>query len=331
MEILDKVKSWNGRRILVIGEALIDKYIKGFADKISPDAPVPNIKTEENLSYLGGIGLVLKFIKSLGGIPEVCTIIGNDYEGDFFLKKIKEFNIEASGIIMDDNIATPQITRIKAMNQHVLRLETDYSSDFSDSLIRKFLKIIETRSKELEAILILDYGMGDLFEDIFIQKLINILKEAYINVPIITRPNLTNYYMYENVDLIKMTLQKALRTLSIDCCNETSVSIVAKKILNTTKCKNVLLNDIESVSYLYSKDSERLEKIESILKQPVRSYVAVGSSIMAILGLNYASNISSLDATKLALYGATLSATLPPVEFYNSAKLIKFISTNLNE
>ncbi len=331
MEIADIVKTWNGKRILIIGEALIDNYIKGLADKISPDAPVPNIKIEENFSYLGGIGLVIKYIKSLGGIPEVCTIIGNDYEGDFFFKKIKELNIDSSGIIIDDKIATPQITRIKAMNQHVLRLETDYSSDFSESLIKKFLNVIKSRPKELGAILILDYGIGGLFEDSLIQNLINVLKETYVNIPILARPNLSNYYIYEDVDLIKMTLQKALGTLSIDCCNETSISIVAKKILSTTKCKNVLLNDIESISYLYNKDSERLEKFDSILNQPVRSYVAVGSCLMAILGLAFASKIPYLEAARLALYGATFSAVLPPVEFYNSEKLIKYVTSQFNE
>jgi bifunctional ADP-heptose synthase (sugar kinase/adenylyltransferase) len=150
MELTEYIKAWKNRKILIIGEALIDKYIKGFADKISPDAPVPNIKIEENFSYLGGIGLVLQYIKSLGGTPEVCTIIGNDYEGDFFLKKIKELNVDTSGIIIDETINTPQITRIKAMNQQMLRLETDYLSTFSDKIIKKFLNTIETKSQEFE-------------------------------------------------------------------------------------------------------------------------------------------------------------------------------------
>ncbi|MFX1259941.1 MAG: PfkB family carbohydrate kinase, partial [Promethearchaeota archaeon] len=135
MAIIDEIKKWNNKKVLVIGEALIDKYIVGLANRISPDAPVPNIKVEENLSYLGAIGLVLKYIKSLGGIPEVCTIVGNDFEGDFFLKKVKELKIDSSGILIDENINTPQITRIKAMNQHLIRLETDYSNDISNSTI----------------------------------------------------------------------------------------------------------------------------------------------------------------------------------------------------
>jgi hypothetical protein len=136
--------------------------------------------------------------------------------------------------------------------------------------------------------------------------------------------------MYENVDLIKMTLQKALNTFSIDCCNDTSISIAAKKILTTTKSKYIFFNDIESYSYLYYRDSEKLEKIETILAAPVRSYVAVGSNIMAVLGLSMASKTPILETAKVAIYAAILAASLPPVDFYNSKKLIDYISNHFS-
>ncbi|MFX0072307.1 MAG: bifunctional heptose 7-phosphate kinase/heptose 1-phosphate adenyltransferase [Candidatus Hermodarchaeota archaeon] len=331
MSLADNIKDWKQKKILIVGEALVDKYIIGFADRISPDAPVPNIKIEDSSSYIGGIGLVLQYIKSLGGIPEVCTVIGNDFEGDFFLKAIKKLNIESSGILMDDSINTPQITRLKAMNQHLLRLETDYNSDISGTITENFLKIIGTRSKEIDSILILDYGTGGLFSDLFIQNLLAKLRKTYENIPIIVRPNTSNYYLYENVDLIKINLQKALQTFSIDCCNETSVSIVGKKILNLSKCKYVLLNYLEIESYLFSRDQEKVEKILPILKHPVRSFVAVGSAIMAALGLSFASGAPVVDAVKLALYAAALTASLPPVEFYDLDKLKNYILTFLED
>lgn len=330
MTLVEKI-DFKNRKVLIIGEASIDKYIVGSANRISPDAPVPNIKIEEDLSYIGGVGLALQFIKSLGGIPEVCTIVGNDFEGDFFLKKIKELNIDNSGIITDEIINTPQITRIRAMNQQILRLETDYSIDISESVIKKYFNIIETRSSDLESILILNYGIGGLFTDIFIQKLLNKLNETYKDIPIITRPDISNYYIYENIDLIKINLQKALRAFSIDCCNDTSISIVGNKILNSTKCKNVLLSYLDSDSYLISKDTEKLSIFRARIQEPVRSYVSVGSVIMAILSLTYASGISVLEGVKIALFGAALSATLPPVEFFNSEKLCNYISAQSNK
>ena len=329
MSFADKI-DFKDKKVLIIGEASIDKYIIGSANRISPDAPVPNIKIEENINYIGGVGLTLKYVKSLGGIPEVCTLVGNDYEGDFFFKKIKELNIDTSGILKDDSIYTPQTTRIKAMNQHVLRLETDYSNDISESIRNSFFKMVETRSTDIGSIIILNYGIGGLFEDIFIQQLLIKIKETYENIPIIVRPDLTNYYLYEDVDLIKVNLQKALQAFSIDCCNETSVFIASNRILNSAKCKNVLLSYLDSESYLLSQDFEKLITFNPIIQGPVRSYVSAGSVIMAILGLSFASNISVLESTKIALYGAALSASLPPVDFFNSERLSDFIQKDSN-
>ena len=330
MSLVDEIKKFKDRKILVIGEALIDKYIFGYANKISPDAPVQNIKIENRVNYLGGMGLVMQYIQSLGGIPQICTVIGKDYEGEQFLKKTNELKINSSGILIDDNITTPQITRIKAMNQHVLRLETDYTKNVSKTTIEKFFKFIETIPRSIEAILILDYGIGGLFQDSFIQQLLFKLKKKYQNIPIIARPHISNYYLYEKIDLIKMNLQKALKTLSVECCNETSIRIVGKKILNFSKCKNVLLNYLESESYLFSKDFEKVETISPILKEPVRSYVAVGSVIMANLALSYASKISVSDGAKIALFGAARTASLPPVTFYNSEELMEYILSYSN-
>jgi rfaE bifunctional protein kinase chain/domain len=321
----DEIKEWNNQKVLIIGESLVDKYIFGYADRISPDAPVPNIKMEETETYIGAVGLVLKFIKSLGGIPEICTILGNDYEGNFFYKKIEELNLDLSGIIIDDSINTPQVTRIKAMNQHLLRLETDYKQNISSETIEQFYKNLESRGKDLGAIIILDYGIGELFEDKFIQNLLNRIKNNYPDVPILARPNLDNYYLYENIDLIRMNLLKALHTLSIDCCTDTSVSIVGKRILNTSKCKNVLLNHIESESYLFHQHKEKFDKYPSFLNTPIRSYVAVGSVIMAILGLSYAAGFPVEKAVHSALKGASLSAILPPIHFFNQNELLEYI------
>ncbi|HDZ17013.1 hypothetical protein LCGC14_0807430 [marine sediment metagenome] len=330
MSLVDKISSWNNKKVLLIGDALIDKYIFGYADRISPDAPVPNVKIENSSIYIGATGLVLQFIQSLGGIPEICTIIGNDFEGEYFLKKVNELKIDSSGILIDEKVRTPQITRIKAMNQHLLRLETDYNGNISSNLKEKFDEIIRNKSSNIDSIVILDYGLGGLFDDLFIRKLMIYLKDNLKQIPVIVRPTKTNYYLYENVELIKMNLQKALDTFSIDCYNETSITIAGKRILNSSKCKNLILNYLESDSYLFSKEFEAVKKLEPTLERPVRSYVAVGSVVMAVLGLSFASRLTVFECVKLALLAAAFTAVLPPVEFYDSKKFRNYLVAKLD-
>ena len=327
MDIYQQVDNWKDKKVLLIGEALTDRYIFGNAESISPDAPVPNVKISESRIHLGAIGLVLQYVRSLGGNPDICTILGNDYEGDFFLNELKKLNFSTENVIVDENISTPQITRIKAMGQHVLRLETDFSKELSSDMIKNLLSVIEAQSNNYDSIVILDYGAGELFQDVFIQQLLSTLKSICKDCPIIVRPNTTNYYLYENVDLIKINLQKALNQFSIDCCTETSVTIVGKRILNSTKCNNVFLNYLEMESYLFTKNKERVEVFNPILNQPVRSYVAVGSAIMAILGLAFAAGVPIYQAIQSSLYAAVLSAISPPVNFFSAKELSQFIVT----
>jgi D-beta-D-heptose 7-phosphate kinase/D-beta-D-heptose 1-phosphate adenosyltransferase len=328
MSIVDNIKKWKNKKVLIIGEALVDEYYYGRVDKISPDAPVPIVKIERTSAFLGGIGRVVKYVKSLGGIPQVFTIVGDDYQGNLFLKRMKELKIDVSGVIKDKKINTPQITKIKAMNQHMLRLETDYSSNIPKSILNKLFNMIESKSADIGSIIILDYGIGGLFNDHFVQNLLQLLKQTYKNIPILARPNFSNYYIYEGIELIKMNLRKALETFSIDTSTDTSISIVGKKILNSSKSKNVLLSYLESESFLLIKNSEKVVKFNPILKERVRSYVAVGSVIMAVLGLSYAADVPILDGVKIALYSAALTASLPPVNFFNQEKLQNFILSN---
>ncbi len=322
MNFQEIIETWKDKKILIIGEALLDKYIYGVANKISPDAPVPNIKIEKTDIFLGGIGLVTKFIKSLGGTPIPCTAVGNDFEGSYFLQELHNLNIDSSHVISAKGIKTPQITRIKAMDQHVLRLETNYEKEIPSQTSESICNSACSISDSVDAILFLNYGLGGLFNEQFITTLLTRLKTVYNKVPIIARPNFDNYYLYEDVDLIKMTLFKALQTSSIECCTETSISIVGKKIITNTRAKNVFFNDIESTSYLFSKNSERIEKIEIKLKNPIRSYIAVGSTIMAVLGLACAAKASPMEAVNLALHAALYSASVPPIEFFNSETLL---------
>ncbi|MHA1335078.1 MAG: bifunctional heptose 7-phosphate kinase/heptose 1-phosphate adenyltransferase [Promethearchaeota archaeon] len=326
MSLIDLVDRWRNKEILIIGEAIVDKYIIGNAKGVSPDAPVLDLKIEEIKQYLGGLGLTLQFIKTLGGIPKVCTIIGNDYEGNYYLKKLEELNIDTSLIIKDDLINTPQITRIKAMNQHLLRLENDYHIEISEDCRKKFLNSLSCLSDNINAIVILNYGIGSLFSDRFIRAILIELKKNYNNIPIIARPDTSNYYIYENIDLIKINLFKALSAFSIDCYTETSINIIGKKILNSTKCNFLFLSYLESESYLFNKKSEKVKKYPPFLKTPARSFVAVGSVIMAILGLCFAANINIEDAAKLALHAATFESLLTPVEFFNTKKLKEYLS-----
>ena len=115
------------------------------------------------------------------------------------------------------------------MNQHVLRLETDYRVGISNLIKKQFFELISSKSEDYDSILILDYGIG-LFQDKFVHDLLKKIRESY-NAPIIARPNFNNYYLYEGIDMIRLNLQKALQALSIECCNDRGLIFIGQKCL----------------------------------------------------------------------------------------------------
>lgn len=217
------------------------------------------------------------------------------------------------------------------MNQHLLRLETDYKSEIPSRSLKEFLFNVESNFSNLDSIIILDYGAGGLFTDSFIQKLLHILKTNYNKVPIVVRPNDQSYFLYENVDIMKVNLQRALKIFSIDCKTETSVNIVGKRILNASRCKNLLLNYLETDSFLFLKNKEKVEKFKPLLEEPVHSFMAVGSAIMAIMGLSLAANVGIKNSIQIALYAGVLSVITSPVRFFSISELINFIEKRLGK
>ncbi len=322
MTLAKEAKKFHNKKLLIIGDLLLDKYIFGTADKLSPDAPVPSITINETHNYLGGAGMVLKYIKSLSGIPYTYNIVGNDYDGDQIIKKLQKLKVNTSGILVSENVNTPYITRIKALNQQLLRLESHYAT-IPKQTINDFLHLVESAPSDIESIMILDYGLNGLFNDNFITKLLSTLNNSFENTPIIVRPNESKYYLYEGVDLMKINLFKALRIFSINCYNTTSALITGKKILNTCKSKNLLLSHLELDSYLFSLDNEHIKKYRPKLKNFIYNYISTGSAIMAVLGLSYASNIPVTVGVDLALRASALSATKSDNFFFNLEEFIK--------
>src|SRR5271157_4625692 len=98
MEASDYFPQVRNKRVLIIGDAMVDKYTSGTANRISPDAPVPVLDIEENQMFIGAVGLVVKYVQSLGGVVDLCTVVGPDFEGEFFSRELQNLNIGLKGV-----------------------------------------------------------------------------------------------------------------------------------------------------------------------------------------------------------------------------------------
>ena len=192
LNFLEILSNFSQQKIAVIGDLILDKYIYGEVDRISPEAPVPIVRVLREKYVPGGAANVAANISTLGGNPFLFGIVGNDQYKDILLQKTAEMNIPTSGIFTDSNKTTIRKTRVIGLNQQLLRIDhenTDYIETHMEEKFVNKLKEIEN----LSAILISDYAKGTITKQLMLQ-LVQFSKENNILLIIDPKPKHKEWY-----------------------------------------------------------------------------------------------------------------------------------------
>jgi len=188
--------------ILLIGDVMVDSYLLGSVDRISPEAPVPIVSVKKRENRLGGAANVALNLQSLGANPIMCSVIGNDEKSIVFKKLLEENNLSSEGILHANDRKTTTKTRIISGSQHTLRVDDEITTPISeksqDEIIAKAKDILA--QKKIDAVIFQDYDKG-----VITQKVIDeIVAEARaMNIPTLVDPKKRNFNLYKNVTLFK--------------------------------------------------------------------------------------------------------------------------------
>lgn len=210
---LDSIFSdFNGKRVVIVGDIMVDKYVIGKVDRVSPEAPVPVVDVGHLDSRLGGAGNVALNIKAMGGIPILCSVIGQDVEGDDLLEMLDKQGLYSKAILRSDKRKTTTKTRVIGNNHQLLRFDHEVKNDL-DSLDSFLLQ--ENYNREIEncdVIIFEDYNKGVLH----IGNIENLIQLANkLNIPTIVDPKKNNFLSYRNVTLFKPNLKEIKEGLNI--------------------------------------------------------------------------------------------------------------------
>ena len=192
LNFLEILSNFSNQKIAVIGDLILDKYVYGEVDRISPEAPVPIVRVLKEKYVPGGAANVAANISTLGGKPFLFGIVGNDQYKDILFNKIKEIKISTSSIFTDSNKTTTMKTRVIGMNQQLLRIDhesTNYIKTHQEEKIVNKLREINN----LSAIIISDYAKGTITKQLMLQ-MIQFSKENNILLIIDPKPKHKNWY-----------------------------------------------------------------------------------------------------------------------------------------
>ena len=206
MNFREIVNQFQQKRILVIGDVMIDSYLRGNVNRVSPEAPVPIVSLQKEEDRLGGAANVAINLVAMGASAIICSVIGQDKSGDKMLELLEENSISAEGLIFSSSRQTTVKTRIIGNNQHLLRVDSEQTNDINsseeDELIAKVQTILDSK---IDAIIFEDYNKGVLTERV-IGKIIELAnsKGVYTTVD----PKNKNFFAYKNVSLFKPNLKE---------------------------------------------------------------------------------------------------------------------------
>ena len=274
--------------IAVVGDIMLDRYIEGEVERVSPEAPVPVVAIGAEKSFLGGAANVAHNIKVVESKVSLFGIFGEDEKGKNLKKILKEKDIDYSGCVTLKNHTTTVKTRIIAQGQQIVRLDREIVKPIEPEVERELLQSMSR--KTFDAIVISDYGKGVITEGLV--KCLCSLKK-----PIVVDPKVNHTHLDKNVTVITPNLREAELMSGIAIKDPQDEKRAAEKILKETNAKCVLITEGRKGMTLYSEDEGF--HVDALAKE-VYDVTGAGDTVVAMLIVGMAVGFSLRKVVTLA-------------------------------
>jgi len=250
---MNKIKkilsNFKGKKILVIGDVMLDHYLVGDVNRISPEAPIPIVKVTQEKYVLGGAANTANNIASLGGKAYLVGIVGEDNAGKILEKQLRENNMVTAGLFIDKDKPTVQKVRVVGKPQQLLRIDYENTKLSDKKIESKILDYVKNIIKKVDAVVISDYAKGLMTKNLS-SEVISLCNEN--KKPVIVDPKPKNVNFYKNATLITPNLKEASEMTGIDNNSENAVLMGEK--LKEMLDSNILITKGEYGSTLIELD-----------------------------------------------------------------------------
>ena len=309
--------------LLVVGDLMLDEYLWGDVDRVSPEAPVQVVSVNKEEFALGGAGNVVKNIVALGATVSVVGVIGTGRNGRLLLNEFNELGVDTTGIIEEPDRTTTQKTRIIAANQQVLRIDRETNKTISDSTINKVTQFIEDNIDHVDMVLISDYGKGLITKDL----LSRVISCAQMHKKMVfVDPKGLDFSKYSGASLLTPNKREAALASGVDIVDESSLEIAANKLLQNIHLDKLLITCGKQGMVLFEKNRSPY-RVRAEARQ-VFDVSGAGDTVLAVLGLAVASGLSIKDSVAVAntaagiVVGKVGTATVSKQELALALKLV---------
>ena len=281
--------------LLVVGDLMLDEYIWGEVDRISPEAPVQVVSIKNEDYAMGGAGNVVNNLVALGAKVTAAGVIGTGRNGQILLGKFKDLGVDTAGIIQEPGMPTTQKTRIIASHQHVLRIDRETDKTISDSTIEKITRFIEDKIAYVDIVLISDYGKGLITQTLLSRLISAAQKHKKITI---ADPKGLDFSKYSCVSLLTPNKKEAALASGVEIVDQPTLFKSGYKILQAVGLDKLLITCGKDGMVLFDQNREPYT-VKAKARQ-VYDVSGAGDTVLSVFGLAIASGASFRDAMSIA-------------------------------
>ena len=304
MNIRELLDTFRNLKILVVGDVMIDSYLWGNVARISPEAPVPVITQTHTENRLGGASNVALNLRSLGAIPIICTVIGEDDAGILFRTMTIKQRMASQGIIRSPLRKTTVKTRVIAGNQHMIRIDDEadeyLDKELSEQLWKRISDIIE--SQEVQAVVFQDYDKGVISPEI-IRKTVGLTRKK--KIPTLADPKSRNFKHYRGVSLFKPNFKELTEGLNLHIAKNDFKAIfgAAKRLIKEADF-SLVMTTLSEHGILIT-NGRKYEVVPTQIRD-VADVSGAGDTVIAMASLCMAAGLDTLTLARLSNLAAGL-------------------------
>ncbi|MCT4588529.1 MAG: bifunctional ADP-heptose synthase [Carboxylicivirga sp.] len=320
-ELTQVFDAFDQMHILIIGDVMIDSYLWGDVNRISPEAPVPILATTGRENRLGGAANVALNIQSLGAKPILCSVIANDEAGENFRHLLSENNLTEQGIISASQRKTTIKTRIISQNQHLLRIDEEECSPLDTSLEQKLQAHIEDllNTFRIDAIIFEDYDKGVLTPST-IQATIQLAQDK--GVPTLVDPKKRNFLAYQGVTFFKPNLKefKEGAKLDVSANDQDGLRIAASDFVKEQNIRHFMVTMAEKGVMVLDKSQHHFIPAEI---RDISDVSGAGDTVISVSALCLASGLDQKLVAGIANMAGGLVCEHPGVVPIDKQELLE--------
>lgn len=312
-------KTLQGKRILVIGDIMLDEYLVGSVTRISPEAPVPIIEIEEQRLNLGGAANVALNVSNLGCIPVLVGLIGSDPMGAAFKKVMHHKNLEVSAVIQHKSRPTTVKTRILGHTQHIARVDREVNDNIDERDEERVFSQLKKHMPRCSAVIFQDYNKGVLTPRL-IERGINLARKYQLLITV--DPKFHNFLNYRNVTVFKPNIKEAEEALAVKIRSENDLRNACQKLMQKLTPDCLLLTRGASGMSLLEARRGVMTHIPTRVRK-VADVSGAGDTVISTLTAALNGGASYAEAATIANYAAGIVCEEVGIVPIEKQKLIK--------